>query len=169
MQVWCATGSSVTTTVIQAKTIAVNLNFTFSTPKCLKYINKGKYHNSQTQQYFMKFLKYISYKYGLHVSIHIESSSGPQGVDPYIQTLAGLWDPQRWEIWATCFDSYRVIFMPSRCRSIHTNVGWIVGSPTLGNMGYMFRLTSSHLQVLKGLKMTRCESKRVAHIVTNIF
>jgi len=32
----------------------------------------------------------------------------------------------------------------------------------------MFRLASSHLQTLESLKMTRCESKHVAHIVTNI-
>jgi len=53
-------------------------------------MNKGKDHNSQTQQYFIKFLKYISYKYGLHVSTSIESSSGAQGVDPDIQTFTVL-------------------------------------------------------------------------------
>ena len=36
------------------------LNVTFTIPKCLKYRNKGKGHNSQTQQYFIKFLKYIN-------------------------------------------------------------------------------------------------------------
>ena len=36
------------------------LNLTFTVPKCLNYRNKGKDHNSQTQQYFVKFLKYIN-------------------------------------------------------------------------------------------------------------
>jgi len=35
------------------------LNLTFAIPNCLKYRNKGKDYNSQTQQYFMVFLKYI--------------------------------------------------------------------------------------------------------------
>jgi hypothetical protein len=43
--------------------------------------------------------------YGLHVSTPIESSSGHQ------------------DIWATCFDSYRVIFRPSRCMSGSTSWG----------------------------------------------
>jgi len=40
------------------------LNLTFTTPKCLKCRNKGKDHNSQTQQYFMKFLEYINNNMG---------------------------------------------------------------------------------------------------------
>ena len=35
------------------------LNLTFIIPNCLKYRNKGKDYNNQTQQYFMVFLKYI--------------------------------------------------------------------------------------------------------------
>jgi SET domain-containing protein len=34
-------------------------------------------------------------QYGLHVSTPIESSSGPQCVDPDIQTFTALRDPQR--------------------------------------------------------------------------
>ena len=41
-----------------------SLNFKFTIPKGLKYRNKGKDHNSQTQQYFMKFLKYITNNMG---------------------------------------------------------------------------------------------------------
>ena len=37
-----------------------NLNFTFTIPKYLKYRNQGKDHNSETKQYFIWFLKYIS-------------------------------------------------------------------------------------------------------------
>ena len=33
-------------------------------------------------------------KYGLHVSTHIELSSGPQDVDPDIQTFTASWDSQ---------------------------------------------------------------------------
>ena len=40
------------------------LNFTCTIPKCLKYRNKGKDHDSQTQQCFIKFLKYISNNMG---------------------------------------------------------------------------------------------------------
>jgi len=40
------------------------LNLTFTIPKCLKYRNKGKDHNSQIQQHFIKFLKYISNSMG---------------------------------------------------------------------------------------------------------
>jgi len=32
-------------------------------------------------------------------------------------------------LWGTCFDSYRVILRPSRCRSRHRNVYCVVGSP----------------------------------------
>ena len=39
-------------------TTYTRLNLTFTIPKCLKYRNKGKDHNSQTWQYFIKFLKY---------------------------------------------------------------------------------------------------------------
>ena len=110
------------------------LNLTFNVPKCLKYRNKGKDHNRQTQQYFIKFLKYII------------------------------------TLWAICFDAYRVIFRPSSCRSRHTKVYCIVGSPKLGLTSVIFRLsrcrsrhtnvccivgspklglTSSHLQAFK--------------------
>jgi hypothetical protein len=37
-----------------------SLNFTFTILKCLKCRNKGKDHDSQTQRYFIKFLKCIS-------------------------------------------------------------------------------------------------------------
>jgi len=40
------------------------LNFTFTIPKCMKCRNKGKDHDSQTQRYFIKFLKYISNNMG---------------------------------------------------------------------------------------------------------
>jgi len=63
------------------------MSFTFTILKCLKYINKAKDQNSQTQHHFVKFLKYISYKYGLHVSTRVESSSGPQGLDRDIQNF----------------------------------------------------------------------------------
>jgi len=36
----------------------------FTIPKCLKYRNKGKNYNSQTQQYFIKFLKYFNNNMG---------------------------------------------------------------------------------------------------------
>ena len=66
----------------------------------------------------------------LHVSTHIESSSGPQGVGPDIQTYTALWDPQlRW-------GSHNAV-----CLDLH----------------------------LEDLKMTRCESKHVAHIVIITF
>jgi len=37
------------------------LNLTFTFPKCLKYRNKVKDHNSQTQKYFIKFLLLLIY------------------------------------------------------------------------------------------------------------
>ena len=53
---------------------------------------KEKDHNIQTQQYFYS-CRIILYHYGLHVSTPIESSSGPQDVDPDIRTFTALWDP----------------------------------------------------------------------------
>ena len=71
------------------------MNFAYAISKCLKYINKGKGHNSQIQQHSVKFLKYISYRYGLHNSTRIESSSGPQGVDPDIKNVYCIVGSQR--------------------------------------------------------------------------
>jgi len=45
---------------LKVSDLQIRLNLTFTIPKCLKYRNKGKDHNSQTQQYFLKFLKYIN-------------------------------------------------------------------------------------------------------------
>jgi hypothetical protein len=51
----------------------------------LMYVKiNGKHQNSQTQQYFNN-------------NIPIESSSGPQVVDPNIRTFTALWDPQRFQ------------------------------------------------------------------------
>ena len=71
----------------------LGLNFTYAIAKCLKCRNKGEDHNIQTKLYYIKFLKYVSNNMGLHVSTRIESPSGPQGVDPNVQTFAALWDP----------------------------------------------------------------------------
>jgi len=47
------------------------LNVTFTIPNCLKYINKGKDHNSKKQQYSINFLKYrLIQKIGLSWSVN---------------------------------------------------------------------------------------------------
>jgi len=53
--------------------VQLNLNFTFTSLKCLKYRNKGKDHSSQTQQYFIKFLKYINNNMGILLLIYFKN------------------------------------------------------------------------------------------------
>jgi len=89
---WCCVVGWVTPNISQNRGISF-LDLMFTIPKCLNYRNKGKDHNSQTQQYFIMFSKYI------------------------------------YNSRATCSNSYQVILRPSGCRSGHTKVYCIVGSP----------------------------------------
>jgi len=61
----------------------IELNLTFTIPKCLKYKMKGKDYISQTQQCLYSIL-IIYYSIIGYMFRPIESSSGPQDVDPDI-------------------------------------------------------------------------------------
>ena len=61
----------------------IHVSFSYDPLNSMLFKINGKYHNSQTQQYFYSIL--ILYHYGLHVSNSIESSSGPQDGDPTMQ------------------------------------------------------------------------------------
>jgi len=61
-----------------------------------KYRNKGKDHNSQTQQYFIKLLKYISNNMGSCFDSH-RVTFRPSKCRSRHKTFTALWDPQRWQ------------------------------------------------------------------------
>ena len=62
-------------------------------PQVFEVQNKGKGHNSQTQQNFYSIVLYYSIM-GYTFRLLFKSSSGPQDVDPSIQTFTALWDPK---------------------------------------------------------------------------
>ena len=105
---------------------------TTSNPTHFYYINKEKDHNSQTQQYFIKFLKYISNKYRQLYKILLCLTV----MIPFLYLHTSLWDGKRTVfIWTEA----------SRCahkRNITlNNVLQHYYFITQGNyMGYIFRL-----------------------------